>query len=90
MIQWTRAPMPSSGSKWNTSRCIQYSVSVQNSVAAQHEADHLKGCGLAAGAGGEQHDDRRHEDQDRHHRMDPRKPIEQVRVEHPRRGLQDI
>jgi hypothetical protein len=30
MIQCTRAPKPSSGSKWNTSRCIQYSVSVQN------------------------------------------------------------
>src|SRR4051812_24733633 len=30
MIQWRRAPSPSSGSKWNTRRCIQYSVSVQN------------------------------------------------------------
>ena len=31
MIQCSRAPQPSSGSKWNTRRCIQYSVSVQNS-----------------------------------------------------------
>src|SRR6185437_7502806 len=30
MIQWKRAPIPSSGSKWKISRCIQYSVSVQN------------------------------------------------------------
>jgi hypothetical protein len=30
MIQWRRAPNPFSGSKWNTSRCIQYSVRVQN------------------------------------------------------------
>ena len=29
MIQWKRAPMPSSGSKWKISRCSQYSVSVQ-------------------------------------------------------------
>ena len=29
MIQCRRAPIPSSGSKWKTSRCIQYSVSVQ-------------------------------------------------------------
>ena len=31
MIQCRRAPIPSSGSKWNTMRCIQYSVSVQKS-----------------------------------------------------------
>ena len=30
MIQCSRAPMPCSGSKWNTIRCSQYSVSVQN------------------------------------------------------------
>src|SRR5437764_11200154 len=29
MIQWRRAPSPASGSKWKTSGCIQYSVSVQ-------------------------------------------------------------
>jgi hypothetical protein len=29
MIQCSRAPRPSSGSKWKISRCIQYSVSVQ-------------------------------------------------------------
>ena len=29
IIQCSRAPMPSSGSKWNTTRCSQYSVSVQ-------------------------------------------------------------
>ena len=29
MIQCSRAPIPSSGSKWKISRCIQYSVSVQ-------------------------------------------------------------
>ena len=29
MIQCSRAPIPSSGSKWKTSRCSQYSVSVQ-------------------------------------------------------------
>src|SRR5437764_4790023 len=29
MIQWSLAPMPSSGSKWNTIRCSQYSVRVQ-------------------------------------------------------------
>src|SRR5215217_7385559 len=31
MIQWKRAPGPDSGSKWNTIRWIQYSISVQNS-----------------------------------------------------------
>ena len=30
MMKCSRAPMPSSGSKWNTTRCSQYSVSVQN------------------------------------------------------------
>ena len=29
MIQCSRAPRPSCGSKWKTSRCSQYSVSVQ-------------------------------------------------------------
>ena len=29
IIQCSRAPMPSSGSKWKTTRCSQYSVSVQ-------------------------------------------------------------
>ena len=30
MIQCSLAPIPCSGSKWNTIRCSQYSVSVQN------------------------------------------------------------
>ena len=29
MIQWKRAPSPSSGSKWKIARWIQYSLSVQ-------------------------------------------------------------
>ena len=29
IIQCSRAPIPCSGSKWNTTRCSQYSVSVQ-------------------------------------------------------------
>ena len=29
IIQWIRAPIPCSGSKWKTTRCSQYSVSVQ-------------------------------------------------------------
>ena len=59
-------------------------------VAPEHEADDLQ-CGrLPARADHEQRDDRGHEDDDRDHRMHPRKPVQQVRLEHPRRGLEDV
>ena len=59
-------------------------------VAGQHQPDHLSCRGLTASADGERDHDRRDEDQDRDHRMDARQPVEDVRVEHPRRGLQRI
>ena len=53
-------------------------------VAAEHQADHLNRRRLAASADRERDHDRRHEDDQRDHRMDAREPVEEVRVEHPR------
>ena len=89
MIQWKRAPGPDSGSKWKTIRWIQYSISVQNSQPAATSPTVSAGVQLGR-ADTNSTPTVGQEDQRRHGRMDARETVEEVRVEHPRRRLEDV
>ena len=83
MIQWSRAPRPSSGSKWKITRWSQYSVSVQNSVAPREPRQGLERTHPLERARRE-HGDGREEDQDGDGGMNPGEPVQELRLEHPR------
>jgi hypothetical protein len=53
-------------------------------VAGEYEANDLKSGRLPTRPGNEESHDRGDEDQERNHRMHPGKPVQQLRIEHPR------
>ena len=90
MIQWSRAPDALLGLEVEDEPVQPVLEERPEQVAREHQADDLQRGGLAARAGHEQDDDRRNEDQRRDHGMDAREPVEQIRLEHPGRGLQSF
>ena len=69
MIQWRRAPEALLRLEVEDQPVHPVLGERPEDVAREHEADHLDGRGLASGADGERHDDRRDEDHERDHRM---------------------
>ncbi len=89
MIQCRRAPTPWSGSKWNTSRCSQYSNSVHSAYPATARPTVAATLYLREAPRCHQ-DDHRHEQQRRHRGVHAREEVQEARLEHRRGGSQHV
>ena len=86
MMKCIRRPKALSGSQWKTSRCSQYSVSVQIPTPPSVSSDQLPG-GEAVGGGHPLHrDDDRDEDDRRDRRVDAGEEVEEFALEELRRS----
>ena len=81
MMKCIRRPKALSGSQWKTSRCSQYSVSVQIADPGEGEQRQLPGGVAAVGPQPLHRDDHRHEDDRRDRRVDAGEEVEEVALE---------
>ena len=86
MMKCMRRPKALSGSQWKTSRCSQYSVSVQIPIPPSEQAASCQDAVAAVDAQPLHRDDHRHEDDRRDRRVHPREEVEEFALEERRGG----